>query len=167
MARGVFTASTQISAAALNDCFSPPRCRLTNSANISTTTATAKNLTFDTEVFDSGTMHSTSVNTGRIVVPTGGAGLYMIGANVEFDTNATGWRTLNLMLNTSTVIASHRAITSSASVTTRLSVATIYSLSAGDYLEVQVYQNSGGSLNVLSAADYSPVFYATWMAVTP
>lgn len=165
MARGVFTASSALAAADLNDCFAPPRCRLTNSADISVANSSSVSLTFDTEVFDSGAMHSTSTNTGRITVPTGGGGVYVVGGTVEFAANATGYRSIGIRLNGGNTITGHRAITSSASVTTRLSTSAIYSLAAGDYLELQVFQNSGGALNALALADYSPTFWACWLAV--
>ena len=43
--------------------------------------------------------------------------------------------------------------------TTIIPVTTIYQLTAGDYVEVRAYQNSGGALNVNSTANYSPEFW--------
>jgi hypothetical protein len=165
MARGIFTASTVLTAAELNDCFSPPRCRLTHSAAQSTTSGTPLALAFDTETVDSGGMHSTSSNTSRITVPSGGSGMYLLGANIEFAANATGVRDLNIRLNNSTIIGSARATSASGTTPTRLTVTTIYPLNVGDYVEAVVNQTSGGNLNLNSAAEFSPIFFAQWVAV--
>tara|TARA_R110000868_G_scaffold11064_3_gene54330 strand:- start:1072 stop:1572 length:501 start_codon:yes stop_codon:yes gene_type:complete len=165
VARGIFTASTVLTAAELNDAFSPPRCRLTNSANISLTNNLATAVTFDTETHDTGGMHSTSSNTSRITIPTGGSGMYLIGAGIEFAANATGTRDVNLRINGTTIIASSRATATSATSATRLMTNTIYPLNAGDYVEIMAFQNSGGALNITAASEYTPIFYACWLTV--
>lgn len=165
MARGIFVASNTLQAAQLNDCFDPPRCRLFNSANISVANTTNTVLTFDTETYDSGGMHSTSSNTGRITVPTGGSGWYVITGGAEFAANATGQRDLTIRLNGSLVIGAARATSASGSVATRLMCTTQYPLSDGDYVELLAYQTSGGALNVVTGSDWSPIFMACWTAV--
>lgn len=47
-------------------------------------------ITFDTEIDDNDTMHSTGVNTGRVVFTT--AGLYEVRASLMWASNATGVR---------------------------------------------------------------------------
>lgn len=166
MARGIFSANAVLLASELNDAFSPPRCRLTNSANITIPTGgTGAALTFDTETHDTGGMHSTSSNTSRITVPTGGSGMYLIGCGASFDANATGIRDLNIRLNGSTIIATSRATSTSGTSATRLMVNTIYPLNAGDYVEAIAIQSSGGNLNVSTGAEFSPIFYACWLTV--
>lgn len=168
MARGVFVAATTLTAAALNDCFNPPRCRVSNSAAIShTTSGTAQVLTFDTELLDSGGMHSTSVNTGRITVPTGGGGMYVISATASFAANATGFRSLQIRVNGVTTIAQQMPMcVTTAATQTHVNVSTMYPLAAGDYLEVLANQNSGGALNINANSDWSPTFMACWVAVS-
>lgn len=164
MTRGVFT-PTQLTATELNDCFDPPRCRLGNSANISLANAINTSITFDTEVFDDGGMHSVVSNTSRITVPTGGGGLYIIGAAAEFAQNATGIRDIFIVLNGTTTIGFQRSTSPSASAATRLSTTTAYVLNDGDYVELRCNQTSGGNLNIVSAGDSSPVLWCCWMAV--
>src|SRR5438876_645541 len=62
---------------------SPQGARVYNSANISVSASTEQALTFDTERSDSNAYHSTSSNTSRITVPTGGDGRYVISGAVE------------------------------------------------------------------------------------
>lgn len=127
--------------------------RAYNNANISIATATVTALTFDSERHDTDTMHSTSVNTGRLTATT--AGKYLIWANVVIAANAAGLRIVSLRVNGSTIIGSVRAL-GSASTDAYVNLATVYSLAANDYVEVTVYQDTGGALNVLASAAVSP-----------
>lgn len=164
MARGVFTALTVPTAAQLNDCFNVPRCRVRNSADITIATGTSTKLTFNTEDFDYGGMHSTSTNTGRITIPTGGDGTYLIGAQVLWAANGTGIRDINIKLNNTTYLAQNTALTAGAGTTMTMSTSTLVALTATDYIEVEVYQNSGGNLSA-TAFYQSPCFWATWVAI--
>lgn len=120
-------------------------------------------LTFDSERVDVGAMHDTSTNTGRITVPTGGGGFYAIGGQIEFASNATGRRGIQIRLNGTTVIARQEEANLGAN-DHPLTIATVYQLAAGDYLELMGYQNSGGNLNMQATSAYSPEFYAHWLA---
>lgn len=46
-----------------------------------------------------------------------------------------------------------------------LSLATLWQLSATEYVTVEVFQNSGGALNVLASSAYSPEFWAVRVGV--
>ena len=37
-------------------------------------------------------------------------------------------------------------------------------LGAGDYVQLNAYQDSGGSLNVMANSDYTPVFEMHWVS---
>lgn len=142
-----------------------PQARAYNSANISVTTATWTALTFDSERYDLGAaseQHSTSTNTGRLTCRR--AGLYSIGATVIFDVNTTGTRLARLRLNGSTLIAEPSAVASTAGLGTGLVFSTDYRLTVGDYVDVAVYQDSGGNLNVLASGNESPEFYWHWVS---
>lgn len=161
MTRGVFSAATGLTAAELNDCFDPPRCRLTKSATQSIPNTTTTAITFDVEDFDDGGMHSTTTNTSRITVPTGGAGTYLVGAHVEFAQNATGVRTLLITVNGTATQTTVRDNSPSGSSATRLACSSLVALVAGDYVEVLVVQTSGGNLNVAASCN----LWAIWVAV--
>lgn len=136
---------------------SPVTARVYNSANISVANAIYATLTFDSERNDTADMHSTSVNTERLTVAVGG--LYIIGANAVFDVNGTGSRGIRIRLNGSDVIAEMFVDAVSATYATSVSVSTAYKLSANDYVEMRVFQSSGGALNVLALGNYSPEFW--------
>ena len=128
--------------------------RVHNSANISLSNSTVTTLTFDSERFDTDTIHSTSTNTGRLTTKT--AGKYLISATVQFATNTTGKRTLRLRVNGSTPIAD-TAITASGD-SRDVTITTLWDLAADDYVELQALQDSGGALNVEAESNSSPEF---------
>lgn len=142
----------------------PPSCRVYNNANIShSSSGSNQYLTFNTERFDTDTMHSTSVNTGRITFTT--AGKYLVGGNITFAANSTGQRGVHVRLNGTTVIANYGCETVAGGLETPLFVVGYYAFSASDYIELGCLQNSGGALNVLASGNYSPEFWAVWQSL--
>lgn len=141
-------------------------CVLIRTATQSITDATDTAVTFPTgsmtEQLDSDGFHSGATNTARITIPSGGDGWYMIGGNVAFDINATGNRAIWVELNGSagtgtTIINQNNA--SFATFANRFTINAPYLLAAGDFVTLNVRQNSGGALNIL-ANDYSARFWA-------
>lgn len=141
-----------------------PHCRVFNSAAISTTTAVALQLTFDSERYDVGAMHSTSTSTGRLTVPTGGAGKYHVFGHVEFASNATGYRDLALRVNGTTQIGS-QIVAGVSGVVTQLSVASMWAMAVGDFFDLVVLQTSGGNLNVNATPGNSAEFGCAWARI--
>jgi hypothetical protein len=139
-----------------------PAVRCYNSAAISVANATFQSLTFDTNRYDHGTstpQHSVAANTSRLTCQQ--AGVYQIGASVDFAGSASGsYRMLELFLNGTTLIGKmHSPFLASSGI--RVEVNTQYNLAVGDYVEVHAYQDSGGALNVNATPNQSPEF---WMA---
>lgn len=127
--------------------------RVYNSAAISIPNSAFTALTFDSERYDTDGLHDTSTNTSRLTCTRGG--IYLITAHVVFAANTAGVRYVNIRLNGTTDIASHGGSASNA-FETAYSVSTIYQLAVGDYVEVRVFQSSGGALNVNSSGNTSP-----------
>lgn len=134
--------------------------RVYNSAAISLTHNTSTELTFDSETYDLDGFHSTVSNTGRLTVPTGFDGTYHVSATAEFAANTTGGRQLAIKANGSLFIAVQQFEASSV-FGTIANVSTTVNLSAGEYVTVEAFQTSGGSLNVSRSASYSPEFSIT------
>jgi hypothetical protein len=115
------------------------------------TTATATAISFgasDTEVFDTSSFHSPTSDNSRITIPTGLGGKYAVVAGIQYATNATGMRYCSIYKN-GAIEAVQRTPANSVSLAgTLLTASTIISLSAGDYVELYGFQNSGGNLNV-------------------
>jgi hypothetical protein len=144
-----------------------PAARVYNDAAIDPAPGNWVTLTFNTERFDTDAMHSTSTNTSRLTVPTGGDGLYLIGAHVEFDySGATSGALVcgvRILLNGTTVIGQdYRTLATQSSLGIDMTVGctTLYNLAATNYVEVQAFTQ--GDVNVLATAAYSPEFWAIW-----
>lgn len=134
------------------------RARVFNNTFTTITSAVVTPLTFNSERYDVGGCHSTVSNTGRLTVPTGKGGVYHIGGCVQFASNGTGERILDIRLNGTTFIARQRDTVNTATTHT-LNVSTDYLLAAGDFVELVVFQNTGGALNVDSQVSLSPEFW--------
>lgn len=142
------------------DLANPPSCRVFNSVAIShATTATWQALTFDSERRDTDTMHSTVSNTGRITFTT--AGLYLVGACVEFTPHTAGVRVLRIVHSVgATPIGGGRVPASPGAHSAQVDATTLFAFGAGAYVTLEAYQDSGGALDMLALTDTSPVFWA-------
>ena len=136
-----------------------PSARAYNNAAISINHNTNTALTFNSERWDTDSIHSTSTNPSRLTATT--AGIYHIYGHIVWGSNSTGDRKIDIRVNGSTFIASIRYAASGNN--NWMSISTEYSLAATDYVELVVYQTSGGSLNVEANANYSPEFGMTYL----
>jgi hypothetical protein len=114
-------------------------------------------MTFSTQVNFSSTAtlmaYNWDANKSRLGAQTGQTGLYSINASVTFPFNATGIRRIQIRKNAAgsatggTLIGqTHIPTVTTSAVTTTVMYARDAYLTAGDYVEVFVLQNSGGSL---------------------
>jgi len=135
--------------------------RVYHAATQSATNGTPLTLAFNSERVDSdpnGAIHDTVTNNSRLTVRTGG--LYLITGTAAFASNATGYRSLSVLQNGANYIAT-QTVPAISGNDQCLSIATVYLLSASDYVELQATQTSGGALNVQTASAYSPEFTLT------
>jgi hypothetical protein len=140
--------------------FITPSARVYNNTAIPIPHNTTTELPFNSKRWDNNSIHSTTTNNRRLTCRT--AGLYSINGHVQFASNATGSRVASILLNGTHVIANMRvpAVSDGATV---LTVSTVWSLAVGNYVELRVYQTSGGNLDVLVTASYSPEFGMTYL----
>jgi len=137
----------------------PPAVRVFNNANLNTNNGSTTRLTFNTQVFTSTSgMHSTTTNPGRLIAVS--SGVYVISGCVNWSGGSTGgFREARILINGSSVIASDIRDAASGGNQTRQVVTAIYRFaSSGSYAELEVSQNSGSTLSVITSADYSPTF---------
>jgi hypothetical protein len=132
-----------------------PSCRVYHSTNQSIPNATFTPLAFDSERFDTDAMHDATTNNTRLTCKT--AGKYLIIANVRWALNANNQRDLRLRVNGTTLIADV-LLKVSTTDPILLNISTIYDLAVNDYVEAVAYQDSGGALDVINTANYSPEF---------
>lgn len=140
--------------------FNPPACRVRRTSDQSVPDNTNTAITFDAERWDTDSMHSTVTQTSRITINT--AGLYMVTGEVAFASAGSATRLLSVRLNGSTEIVRTQGVFNLAA---HLTVATVYKFAAADYIEMIAYQATGGPVNVLALANYSPEFAATWIGL--
>jgi hypothetical protein len=122
--------------------------------NISNTTYTA--LTYDSENFDTDGFHSTSSNTSRLTIPSGKGGKYEINAYVNWDNNATNRRLVVLFKNGT---YNKQLANETSSGYLGQTGTYLIDLAAADYIEIFVYQDSGGTRN----CDEAKYFQATYL----
>jgi len=130
--------------------------RVYRSSNQSINNTTFTAITFNSERYDTDNIHSTVSNTSRLTCQT--AGKYIIVGQVKIDNNVTGYRICRIVLGGSTVLSVARELNPTTASAANLIVTTIYDLATSNYVELEVWQNSGGSLNVLSDSNSSPEF---------
>lgn len=130
--------------------------KVTNSTNPTIATATVTALAFNQETYDTNTYHDTATNNSRITIPSGKAGYYMVTFNAQWDANAVGRREAILYLNGTGIMESEVTASASAYPTPMISYPIL--LTVGDYLQIQVYQSSGGNLIL-----YSPTFSVSYL----
>lgn len=122
-----------------------PTARLHQAAAAAIANNTPTILAWDSEDIDSDSLHDPAVNPSRVTITR--PGRYLILAQVNYAQNATGRRSINLLRNGSTLNAQGDQFPNNATDTSHPQIIDIQDLAAGDYIEVQTTQTSGGALN--------------------
>ncbi|MCA9835563.1 MAG: hypothetical protein KC422_01550 [Trueperaceae bacterium] len=106
-----------------------------------------RKVNWNAESFDIGGFHDNATNNTRLTVPE--AGIYQINALIAWETNGTGDRLLTVLKNgTLTQLSDTKTPVTGSS--TSQSLSGMLELSAGDFLEVSVFQSSGTELDLFS-----------------
>lgn len=146
IAAGVFGAQVK---AGLDWLFAPPSVGLSQSVALTmTTSGTIYLLSWDTEDWDIGTMHTGSGSA--VTVPANGR--YEIRAQISWAANATGVRALYLRKNAAGSSAGGTLLLQLAHATSASGIEGVFTskhvqLLAGETIELFGQQTSGGSLN--------------------
>ena len=111
---------------------------------------------FDSEYYDTDSIHDNSTNNSRLTCKT--AGKYLVVGNAAFDANVTGRRSMwidkNGMGVTRTVFTQWDTAQDYRSY---MIVTVLLDLAVNDYIELGVYQSSGDALDI-KAGDQGPQF---------
>ena len=113
-------------------------------------------LTFDSEFFDTDGYHDPGANPGRLTVPADG--IYLIMAGIFWQANVTGIRAARIIHSAAPSFAMAWNNVPAGSTAVANNFSTIISMTAGQYVIIDVLQDSGGALNVQASAFDSPVF---------
>jgi hypothetical protein len=135
-----------------------PRTRVFHSLDQSILTSTPTILAFDSERWDNAGLHDIVTNNSRLTVPDGEAGLWDIEVAIAFASNSTGNRIVEIIHNGATVIASARNPATGGGLFSSYTISTQYELAVSDYVEVQVFQDSGVSINIVAFGNLSAEF---------
>jgi hypothetical protein len=128
----------------------PPRCFVyQTSATTLGTSGTSGLILWDTQVDNTDSIHSTSVNPGRFTATT--PGRYLFTVQLAYAVNSTGNRQLDIRKNSGGSSSGGTAVYAGrtgaiASLATTLSISLDVTLAEDDHLEVFGTQSSGGSL---------------------
>lgn len=129
--------------------------RATSNQSISNATNTA--VQFNAEVSDSGGYHDNSTNNTRLIVPGGAGGTFIVTGQVDFAPSGTGVRQAAIFKNGigGDVRLAQNSQDGNGTLN-RLQVTTgPIALSAADYVELVVFQNSGGALDAILGSGYT------------
>lgn len=100
-------------------------------------------------------MHDESGVLSRVTIPA--PGWYSLAAHLQWAANSSGVRYAFLLLNGVHVLDTDcREASGTANFVATNNVATTSWLNAGDYIECQAFQDSGGGLNVIANSRASP-----------
>jgi hypothetical protein len=137
-------------------------CSLSRNSDQTVSNNTSTNVTFNLESFDTNSFHDNATNNSRITIPTGYGGTYEFIMRLGITTNTSGTRYLRLYKNGTLVIQGQFA-----GFTNNYSYMQTYivsGISAADYFDMNVLQDSGGDLVVTgSGANYLTSFSCNWL----
>jgi len=133
-------------------------CRVKRTSTQTIPNNTITPIIFDTENYDTDNMWEGVSSPSRITIRT--AGIYLITGQVHWLTNAAGMRAELLRHNIDGYIVQVRTGMDPSTWIWRGPITTIYQCAVGNTLELQVYQNSLGNLDVGYDNNQSPVLAA-------
>jgi hypothetical protein len=126
-------------------------------------------ITFDTIEVSRGSMFATSVTViDTVTVSTSSlictmSGFVAFGGCVEID--AASCNKAVRLVQSGSVIAEQDTSGVGSSAVGRINIATAVNVAAGDFLEIEAFQDSGVSLNVSSQGNYSPKLWGCYVAI--
>jgi hypothetical protein len=139
-----------------------PACRVRHSAGQSCASGSLVALAFDTEDVDTEAIHDTATNSSRLTCVT--AGLYHVHGQASWAASSGGQRTLLIRRGGTEYLAGDaRMAVSVAGAATEQQADTQVRLTAGQYVELVAFQDSGAAQTVEVLAGRSPVFSLAYL----
>ena len=121
--------------------------RVYPSANQSIPNAVFTALNFDSEDWDTDTIHDTVTNNDRLTCKT--AGKYLASAVVRWDDIAGGARNASILFNGSAIFGNWVSLDPNNRASH--AIALLLNMAVNDYVLVNVYQSSGAAMNILAS----------------
>lgn len=146
--------------------YGSPRVRVARGSTQAIPNATLTAVLFDGEHVDSHGMHPAG-SSSQLIVPTNWAGDYLVGATVQWAVNTGGARRHGaIWLNNSLKLIDDELPASAGGYATQTLVTYWPAAAVGDYFELKVFQDSGGSLNVNNDGYAGTILWAKFMGGT-
>ena len=138
-------------AAAVYPLRQPTSCKVERINAVAVPHNTFTVLSFDeatTEAWDSGSMHSTSVNPNRLTIPTAGNGIYQCSVNIKFSPGSAvgGTRLVKIRKNGTVIETIQHDVGTSTNY--YISATISFYLLAANYIDIEVYHFTGVSQNI-------------------
>jgi len=135
-------------------------CSLSKSAAQSVSNATWTAISWNQENYDTDAFHNNSSNNTRITIPAGKGGKYLIASSLFNPSNSSGARLIRFQKNGSPLYYGTwmNAVNGHS---TSIVASQVFDLAVSDYIEVDLFQDSGGALNVNSSIEST--FTATYL----
>lgn len=138
-------------------------CRVYRNSAQTISTATVTALSFSHEINDTDTCWAVGDPT-KLYART--AGYYSFGASVAWTGNATGSRIVYVRKDGTTILCAERDAGLGVEQSMSVSGGQLY-FAADEYIEVMVYQNSGGDLDVVAASTTDQHKCCAWLSRCP
>lgn len=137
---------------------------LFKSANQSIVSGAGAVVTFDSELFDTDGFHSTVTNTGRITIPAGKGGKYLLTGKGIWNASGTGQRISSIRKNSTSINICRYVINNqSAGADATVIVQTIVNLIATDFVTFECFQDGSGSLDLQGFDERDTTFSAIFL----
>jgi hypothetical protein len=146
----------------------PPACRVYKAAVQSLTNNSEASVIFDTERYDTNSMHDTVTNNTRITFNT--AGLYVITCCLEM-VDRTDYTEVYAFLRLNGagngIAIDRRVSADAADLVSALNLVTTYKFAAADYVEVRIRQSNvaAAAANLSAIPNRSAELTATWVGL--
>lgn len=128
--------------------------RVSKAGNLNVPNNAVTAIPFDQTTSQNGGLHSDATSNTRFTIQR--AGIYTISGHVSWPATNAGVRKIRIRLGGTVDIASTLDISPAAAAPDiDQTVSTGYFLNIGDYIEITLYQNSGGAINVAPIVSYS------------
>lgn len=138
-----------------------PACRVYHNTTQTATNAATTYLAFNSERWDTDTMHDTVTNNSRITFKT--AGLFIVGGQIQCP-GTTGRHALIIEGNGVTQIFQHEWQVNGGS-DTYMAGETIWKMAVNDYIRLGVFQSSGSNQTIPASTGWQADFWAVWIGL--
>jgi len=117
--------------------------------------ATYTTLAFNSERWDTDTIHDPVTNNSKLTCKT--AGVYVITGHIRWQIGGTGLRFIGILLNNNAWIAGFRCMTADV-MAMEMSIASIWKMAVNDFVEIEVYQRQGSARFIEISPYFTPEF---------